>query len=417
MKNELAVNGGIPVRNNFSYQPWPFFEEDEIQSAVGVLKSGKVNYWTGQEGREFEKEFATFCETEYCVMVSNGTAALEIPLKAVGVCVGDEVIVTSRTFLGSASCIIACGAKPIFADVDLDSQNVTAKTIAEKITDKTKAIICVHLAGLPCDMDPILELAKEKNLYVIEDCAQAHGAKYKGKTVGSIGDIAGFSFCQDKLITTGGEGGAITTNSKELWEFCWSYKDHGKSYDTVYNKPHPPGFRWLHENFGTNARMTEMQSAMGRLALKKLPEWIRKRQEFAFELESLFRKYNFLRTPEFDSNFSHVYYRSYTFIIPELLPKNWTRDSIINAISAEGIPCFSGSCSEIYLEKVFVNNNLSPEKRLSNAKELGDTSICFLTHPTLSEKDKSDTLHAISKVLNEVQSSRTAKHQVAMNQA
>ncbi len=227
---------------NTAFEPWPSFTQQEADAVSQVLLSNKVNYWTGQECREFEKEFAQFAQTQYAVALANGTVALDVALKALNIGAGDDVIVTSRTFLASASSIVTAGANPIFADVELDSQNISARTIEAVLTPNTKAIICVHLAGWMCDMDPIMQLAKEKGLYVIEDCAQAHGAMYKGKAAGSIGHIGAWSFCQDKIMTTGGEGGMVTTNDENLWKKMWSYKDHGKNYDSIYHKQHPPGF-------------------------------------------------------------------------------------------------------------------------------------------------------------------------------
>ena len=218
---------------NTKLSPWPSFTQEEVDAVSKTILSNKVNYWTGQECREFEKEFAKFTQTKYAISLMNGTVALDVALKALDIGIGDDVIVTSRTFLASASSIVTAGANPIFADVELDSQNISRRTIEAALTPNTKAIICVHLAGLMCDMDPIMALAQEKGLYVIEDCAQAHGAMYKGRSAGSIGHIGAWSFCQDKIITTGGEGGMVTTNDKELWSKMWSYKDHGKSFHLV----------------------------------------------------------------------------------------------------------------------------------------------------------------------------------------
>ncbi len=394
----LAIDGEKPLRVN-PFPKWPYFEEDEIKTVNNVLRSGKVNYWTGDEGRQFEKEFAAFCGCRYAVAVANGTVALELALYALGIGPGDEVIVPCRTFIASASCAVMRGAVPVMADVDPVSQNVTAENIKKVITPRTKAVICVHLAGWPCDMDPILELAREKGLYVIEDCAQAHGATYKGRPVGSMGDAAAFSFCQDKIMTTGGEGGMLTTNNREIWERAWSYKDHGKSYDAVYNRQHPPGFRWLHESFGTNWRLTEMHAAIGRLQLKKLPAWLEKRRRNAAILTECFSRLPALRVTVPPEEVGHAYYKYYTFVRPERLKEGWDRDRIMEAIAAEGIPCFSGSCSEIYLEKAFEKEGLRPQKRLEVAKELGETSLMFLVHPTLSEQDMLDTCRAVEKVL------------------
>jgi dTDP-4-amino-4,6-dideoxygalactose transaminase len=382
------------------FAPWPFFAEDEIEAAVAVLRSGKVNYWTGEEGRRFEKEYAEFAACSYAVAVANGTVALELALRALGIGPGDEVITTSRTFIASASCVVAVGARPVFADVDRDSQNVTANTIRAAITSATRAIIPVHLAGWPCEMDEILELAREFDLKVVEDCAQAHGATFRGRPVGSWGDAAAFSFCQDKNLTTAGEGGMVTTNSEELWERMWSYKDHGKSYDTVHRTSHPPGFRWLHESFGTNWRMSEVQSAVGRVALRKLPGWIATRRHHAALLTRRLAQLPGLRIPQPPSHTMHAFYKYYAFVQPECLAEGWSRGRIAEAIAACGVPCSTGSCSEIYLEKAFPLE-LRPARRLPVARELGETSLMFLVHPTLSETHMERTCEAVEQVMLE----------------
>jgi hypothetical protein len=395
---KLAVDNGAPVRTA-PLPPWPYFGEDEVEAAVAALRSGRVNYWTGEEGRRFEREFAAFTGCAYAVAVANGTVALELALQALGVGPGDEVIVPSRTFIASASCAVMRGATPVVADVDPVSQNLTAETVAAALTPRTKAIIAVHLAGWPCEMDSILELAQEKGLFVIEDCAQAHGATYKGRPVGSFGDAAAFSFCQDKIMTTGGEGGMLTTNRREVWERAWSYKDHGKSYATVYHREHPPGFRWLHESFGTNWRMTEMQAAIGRVQLRKLPAWVAKRRRNAAVLTGHFCRLPALRVTVPPEDVGHAYYKYYTFVRPELLKDGWDRDRVMLAVQAEGIPCFVGSCSEIYREEAFRRAGLGPAEPLPVARELGETSLMFLVHPTLSETDMEDTARAVEKVL------------------
>src|SRR5215469_15856082 len=293
-RDRLAMDGRRPIRQT-AFASWPHFEPDETEAVCDVLRSGKINYWTGDEGRQFEREFAAQAGCKYGVAVANGTVALELALCALDIGPGDEVIVPSRTFIASASCAVMRGARPILADVDRDSQNLTADTIRPLITARTRAIIAVHLAGWPCEMESILELAREHNLKVIEDCAQSHGATYRGRPVGSFGDVAAFSFCQDKIITTGGEGGMVTTNDAAIWERAWSFKDHGKSYDAVYNREHPIGFRWLHESFGTNWRLTEMQSALGRILLKKLPAFVEARQKNAAVLTQSFSKIPGLR--------------------------------------------------------------------------------------------------------------------------
>ena len=387
---------------NTAFEPWPSFTQTEADAVSQVLLSNKVNYWTGQECRNFEKEFAQFVGTKYAVALANGTVALDLALKALGVGAGDDVIVTSRTFLASASSIVTAGANPIFADVELDSQNISRQTIEQVLTPNTKAIICVHLAGWMCDMDPIMQLAEEKGLYVIEDCAQAHGAQYKGKSAGSIGHIGAWSFCQDKIMTTGGEGGMVTTNDEALWKTMWSYKDHGKNYDSIYNKQHPPGFRWLHDSFGTNWRMMEMQAVIGRLQLQKMPEWTKKRNENMARILAAFENNPYFTVSKPQPDYVHAAYKCYVQVNQKTLPENWSRDRIMQEINALGVPCFSGSCSEVYLEKAFDDTAWRPKTRLSHAQQLGETSLMFLVHPTLSEQSLTQTVEAIKTVIHQI---------------
>jgi len=248
---------------------WPNFSKAEIQAVQKVLLSNNVNYWTGEECKKFEKEYSKWSNSAYAIALSNGTVALDLALKAVKIKKGDEVIVTPRSFIASVSSVVQSGATPIFADVDKRTGNLSSETIIKKITKNTKAIICVHLGGIPCEMDPIMDLAQQHKIYVIEDCAQAHGARYKGKSVGSIGDIGAWSFCQDKIMTTGGEGGMVTTNSEAFWKSMWSFKDHGKDFDGINLPNKDYKFKWIHDSFGTNFRMTEMQGALGRYQLKE----------------------------------------------------------------------------------------------------------------------------------------------------
>ena len=337
---------------------------------------------------------------KYAVAVANGTLALDLALHALNISQGDEVIVTSRTFIASISSIINAGATPIFADVELDSQNISAATINPVITDKTKAIICVHLAGWPCEMDDIMALATRHNLYVIEDCAQAHGTKYKGKSVGSIGHIGAWSFCQDKIMTTGGEGGMLTTNDENLWRKAWAFKDHGKSYAAVYEKQHPPGYRWLHESFGTNWRLTEMQSAIGRIQLKRMPTWTKLRNENAEKIFQVCRQYSWLIVPTVPNYIQHAYYKCYVFVDQSKLPAGVLRDDVLTAINALNVPCYSGSCSEVYKEKAFDNTELQPKVALKQAKMLGETSLMFLVHPTITNSEISNVCESLTQALD-----------------
>lgn len=388
---------------NTQFSFWPSFSEEEANAVRDVLLSNKVNYWTGTHCREFEKEFATYADSKFAVALANGTLALDLALNALGVGNDDEVIVTPRTFIASISTVVNAGAKPVFADVDIESQNIEAHTIEPVITSKTKAIIVVHLAGRPAEMDAIMALAEKHNLYVIEDCAQAHGAQYKGRSVGSIGHIGAWSFCQDKIMTTGGEGGMVTTNDEALWRKMWSFKDHGKSYEAVYEREHPPGFRWLHESFGTNWRMTEMQAVIGRIQLQRMPAWTEARQRNTQAITDACSEFELVRTPEVPSYMAHACYKHYCFIRPEKLKDGWTRDRIVSEIVEKGVPCFQGSCSEVYLEKAFDNTGWRPEQSLPVAKELGETSLMFLVHPTLKDSEISKTVEVVKQVLAEAQ--------------
>ena len=334
---------------NTPFQPWPSFSSEEVEAVQKVLTSNRVNYWTGTETREFEKEYAAWCGTMHAVALANGTLALDVALKALGVGPGDEVVVTPRTFIASISCVVNAGAVPVFADVEAYSGNISARTIAAVLSPRTKAVVCVHLAGWPCDMDPIMALAEQHGLKVIEDCAQAHGARYKGRPVGSIGHVGAWSFCQDKIMTTGGEGGMVTTDDESLWRAMWSFKDHGKSYEAVYERQHPPGFRWLHESFGTNWRMLEMQAVIGRIQLRRIAEWTRHRQANASRLSKALLPFagedGAVRLPAFGcascpgqcgaAGCEHAQYKFYAYVRPENLAPGWSRDRIIEVINAE----------------------------------------------------------------------------------
>lgn len=385
---------------NTTYSPWPSFTIEEADAVSKVLLSNRVNYWTGNECQSFEKEFASWAEVDHAVALMNGTVALELALMALNIGPGDEVIVTPRTFIASASCIVKVGANPIFADVDVNSQNITVETIRAVLSPRTRAVICVHLAGWPCDMDPIMSLADEVGLTVIEDCAQAHGARYKGRSVGSIGHIGAWSFCQDKIITTGGEGGMITTNDPELWSRIWSYKDHGKSWNAVFYQRPKCDFHWVHESFGTNWRMTEIQAAIGRIQLKRMKEWHGQRLKYAEKIWESIRSLKVARRIVVPDEIEHAMYKCYVFIEPEHLLAGWDRDRILMTIRSYGVPCYSGSCPEIYLERAFDNTGWRPIKRLPVAQKLGETSLMFLVHPTLTNTEIEKTCQTIKEVLS-----------------
>jgi dTDP-4-amino-4,6-dideoxygalactose transaminase len=385
MSSEPIAGRPVPLTQDF-FPGWPHYDADERAVVDAVLRSGKVNYWTGQEGREFEREYAAALGVGHAIALANGTLALELALRGLGIGAGDEVIVTPRSFMASTSAAVLQGATPVFADVEPDSQNISAASIERVITPRTRAILPVHLAGWPCEMGPIMELAGAHRLRVVEDCAQANGATYRDKAVGSFGHAAAFSFCQDKIITTGGEGGLLATDDEELWQACWSFKDHGKSWALSTNRTPGTQFRWLHERFGSNYRLTEIQSAIGRLQLKKLPQWQHRREQNALLLAGRLRELDALRVPLPAAHIRHAWYRLYAFVVPQRLRANWSRERILAEINTRGVPAFVGSCPEIYRERAFDRTPWRPQAPLPVAQQLGETSMCFLLHPTLEQQ-------------------------------
>ena len=378
---------------------WPHFDADQINVASQLLASGKVNAWTGLETKAFEQEFSEWVGTDHAIALANGSLALSAAYLAIGLGKGDEVITTPRTFIATASSAVLLGANPVFADVDADSGAITAATIAPLITSRTKAIAVVHLGGWPADMPAICDLARSHGIAVIEDCAQAHGARIYGQSVGSFGDVAAWSFCQDKIMTTAGEGGMVSTSRSELWDVMWSFKDHGKTYEAVFGREHLPGFRWLHERFGSNFRLTELQSAIGRIQLQRLPEWNAVRTRNALLLAGALSDMPAVRVPLPPAHLTHAWYKFYAFVQPEALADGWSRDRILLEVSALGYPAFSGSCSEIYLERCFQDVGLFPTERLPVARKLGETSLMFLVHPTITLEQMAGYAEAVQSVV------------------
>ncbi|QNI72351.1 DegT/DnrJ/EryC1/StrS aminotransferase family protein [Synechococcus sp. NOUM97013] len=378
---------------------WPCFDQEQLAVVQEVLRSGKVNYWSGSHGRLFEKEFSRLCGTEYAVALANGSLALSSAYLSLGIGESDEIITTPRSFIATASSAILLGAKPVFADVDPDSGSITAETIEPLITACTKAISVVHLGGWPADMSAILDLARGNGIAVVEDCAQAHGARIQGQSVGSFGDVAAWSFCQEKIISTGGEGGMVTTNRADLWDLMWAFKDHGKTHEAVYDRDHPPGFRWLHERFGSNFRLTEVQSAIGRIQLQRLTEWITARTRNALMLAQALADCSAVRVPLPPEGITHAWYKFYAFVKSDALSDGWSRDRILSEIESLGYPALAGSCSEVYLEKCFKEAGLSPPKRLPVAQELGQTSLMFLVHPSITPEQMAGYADAVRSVV------------------
>ncbi len=365
---------------------WPRFEADEIEAAAAVLRSGRVNYWTGGCGRAFEGALARRLGRKHAIAVANGTLALELAMVAAGISAGDEVIVPSRTFIASASAAVARGARVVCADIDRDSGNVTPATIEAAMTRATRAVVVVHLGGWPADVEAIARICSARNVTVIEDCAQAHGASMRGREVGSLAPLAAFSYCQDKIMTTGGEGGMVVCDDDAQWERMWSYKDHGKDFREVHRDDHPPGFRWLHASFGSNYRLTEMQAAIGLAQLDKLDTWVARRRRNAMRWRERLADVASLRTPWPGEGIDHAFYRLYTYVELARLRDGWSRDRIVGTLGAARVPVAVGSCSEIWRERAFPPA-WQPADPLPVAAELGRSSLALLCHPTLEESD------------------------------
>lgn len=400
MTMKLAIDGGTPVRSA-PMPGWPSPTEAEIEAAAAVLRSGRINYWTGTECRAFEAEYARSLGRRHGIALANGTLALELALRAWDVGPGDEVVVPARTFIATASSVVAVGATPVVADVDTDSGNLTADTLAAVLTPRTRAVIPVHLGGWPVEMGPINALAREHGFAVIEDCAQAHGASLDGVAVGALGDVGAFSFCQDKILTLGGEGGLLALDDEERFERAWSFKDHGKSYAKALDPANAPGttFKWLHDSFGSNYRLTEMQGAIGRVVLGMLPEFSARRRENALRLAEGVRDLPGLRVPLPRDGAVHAFYRLYAYVDANAFAPGWDRDRVLRSVQGEGVPCFYGSCAEIYREQAFSAAGLGPAERLPGAATLHESSLAFQVHPTLAPSDIDDVIEALAKVM------------------
>lgn len=393
------------------YAPWPVFDDEQVAAATEVLRSGRVNYWTGDHGRLFEEEFAAFTGVSHAVFVANGTVGLEAAIEALDLPAGSDVVTTPRTFIASSSAVIRRGHRPVFADVDPDSGNITAASILEAMTPRTRAVLVVHLGGWPADMPAIRHLCDERGLRLIEDCSQAHGAMIGHQHVGTFGDIAVWSFCQDKIISTAGEGGMVATNNLDLARRVWSIKDHGKSWDAVYEREHAPGFRWLHETFGSNYRGTEVQAAIGRIQYRRLESWRDQRTSNAGVLTGLLADTPGVSVPVPEAGLTHAYYRLYAYLDLTMLDEGWSRDRILSEAEAgaEGpLPVLSGSCSEIYREVAFDGTDAVPSPRLPTAQLLGDNALAFLVHPGLSVDELTATATSIARKVRQATSVRVA---------
>ena len=358
--------------------PWPIFEADECAAVEAVLRSGRVNYWTGDQCKLFERAWSDYHGGIHSLAMANGSLTLDTALKVLGIGAGDEVIVSPRSYVASAMCAVLAGAKPVFADVDANSGNMTVASMEAVRTSRTKACIPVHIAGWPCDMPAISTWAAKHGIHVIEDCAQAHGARIDGTSVGSWGVFSSWSFCQDKIMTTGGEGGMLCTPDLRLWKKAWQYSQHGKDYDLSHAKVSEPGFRWLIEHEGTNLRMTEMQAAIGLCQLRKLDDWVDRRTRNSMIMQDALRGLRDLRVPGTPDGHAHYRCMAYTHSASD-------RPKLLSGLAKAGLPATIGSCSEIYREPIFAQHGIAPNSALTVAHALGETSLAFLVHHTIDE--------------------------------
>lgn len=367
---------------------WPSYSSREAQIVSDVLRSNEVNYLFGNNGKKFEDKFLKEVGVKYALALANGTLAIDIALRAMRVQPKDEVLVTSRSFIATASSISLLGAIPVWCDVDLNSQNISIDEIKKNITKKTRGIICVHFAGFPCDMIEITKFAKLNKLFVIEDCAQAHGAKIKNKSVGSFGDISTWSFCNDKIMSLGGEGGMITTNNQSLYKFCKSFNNHGKNFVKINSmSKNIRSFPYIHDSIGSNYRLTEMQSALGLYQLQKLNNWNKLRSRNAHIFMNAIKDLPIAKCPNIPKEIRHAWYKLYITLQPKQIKKNHNRDTILKKLNLNGVDSTFGGCGEIYREKAFVNIQQGCSTRLKNARFLESNSIMILIHPTISEKE------------------------------
>ncbi|MGB3808028.1 MAG: DegT/DnrJ/EryC1/StrS family aminotransferase [Erythrobacter sp.] len=382
---------------------WPMHESDEIEAVTKVLLSGEVNALVhGTQNRAFEAEFAQYLGVSHALALSNGTVAIELALRALGIGPGDEVIVPARSFFATASAVVAAGASPIFADVEADTQNIDPNSVERLLCDRTRAIICVHLAGQPCDMDRLCTIATANGLRLIEDCAQAHGATWRGSPVGSFGDAGCFSFCTDKIMSTGGEGGMVVMDDERSWRIAAAYKDHGKNPLRMRERANtPPGeFRFLHDDFGSNFRMTEMQAAIGRRQLAKLDGWVARRRANAEALIAAACSSPAVLPLRLPEEARHAYYKAYVRLDLDRFPAGISRSDVIAALMDRGIVCGSGSCPDMSREAAFQNVEAKRDGELANAHLIARETLMFQVDHTLDPEQTATVGRCVAEVVN-----------------
>ncbi len=350
---KLAIDGGARAVRD-ALPPWPAFDENAIRAVERVLRSGKVNYWTGRLGMEFEQRFAAWQGSKFAISTTNGTSALHVALTVLGIGPGDEVIVPSYTFIASSFSVVQAGAVPRFADVNLDDHCISLESAARLVNARTKAIMVVHLYGNVCDMDRVNAFAKQHGLLVIEDNAEAFGGSYKGRKTGTLGDIAGCSFCQSKTFTTGGEGGMVTTDNEELAWTARSFRDHGYDVKDRLNLLElEQKLSYIHNMVGWNYRMTEMQSAIGLAELDRIDTWNmpRRRRNAHIIIDALKAlpqvKFAPIDTPERQNGF---FVMAFSLEIERM---DCSITEFVAAAGAEGAPCWRVFWPQCHTEAAF----------------------------------------------------------------
>lgn len=419
MGDKLAIDGGPKAVTN-KLAGWPQFDERAIQAVTEVLKSGKVNYWTGPMGMKFEKSYAQWQGSNFAISVATGTAALHTALSALGIGPGDEVIVPSYTFIATSFSVVQAGAIPRFADVNLEDHCISLESAEKLVTERTKAIIPVHLYGNVCDMDPIMEFAKRHGIFVLEDNAEAFGGEYKGRKTGTIGHIAACSFCQNKTFTTGGEGGMVTTDDEEIAWKARSFRDHGYDVKERLNLLEmEQKLPYIHNMVGFNYRMTEMQSAIGLAELERIDTWNmpNRRRNAKIVMDRLAElpqvRYMPVDTPERRNGW---YVMAFSLDIEDM---NCDIRKFVSAVVAEGAPCWKVFWPQCHTENAFMNrqafgNTGFPftskeytsfgsvdysKVEVPNARWHEEHTFTCFGFPTSTEEDMNQVADAIVKVI------------------
>jgi perosamine synthetase len=407
--SKLAIHGGEKVRGH-PMPIWPAYGKEEIEVADQVLRSGHLARQSGTWVQRFEKEYARKFGIKHAIAVSSGTAAIHVALAALGVGPGDDVIHTAHCFIGTATPTLHAGAVPIFADIDERTFNISPASIEQQITPHTKAIVPVHLNGLPADMDSILRIAREHKLFVVEDAAQAHGSEFGGKLAGTMGVFGCFSFWEDKLITTAGEGGMIVTNDDDLALQARKIHHHGEvRRDGDYYQ----GERlYYHDTLGYNYRMTEIQGAIGCVQLQRLDEYVRQRRQNAHRLTGLLSEVPGVIPPYEPENCKHVFYK-YVVRLDRRATQASSKE-VVEALSAEGIPVSRRYPTPLHQQPLFTERHgqgntsapfcwykgdLKYGGGLPKAERLPNDLVRLPLTPNLSNDDLVDIARGVSKVM------------------